>query len=120
MTTWLDHPASDATDPQDGGEPFKYWWKDMRPAEVCELVKRVYERGRQSQTSALLDCYERAEDAENQLQTFFPELEHVVSDGVLDSLKAALQAVYHIQNIVTAALGGADELVDAQHKRETE
>lgn len=68
MTTWLDHPASDATDPQDGGEPIKYWWKDMRPAEVCELVKRVYERGRQSQTSALLDCYERAEDAEDQLQ----------------------------------------------------
>ena len=58
---WEDHPASDATDPMDGGEPFVYWWEDMRPQEVRELVKQAYERGVQHARDALLDCYGRKE-----------------------------------------------------------
>jgi len=61
---WEDHPASDATDPMDGGEPFVYWWEDMRPQEVRELVKRAYERGvargARESTDARLDCHDRA------------------------------------------------------------
>ena len=32
-------------DPQDGGEPFIYWWEDMRRREVVELIREVYGRG---------------------------------------------------------------------------
>lgn len=31
--------------PNDGGEPFCYWWKDMRPGEVRDSIIEAYERG---------------------------------------------------------------------------
>lgn len=118
MTDWLDHLASDATDPQDGGEPFTYWWEDMRPAEVCELVKRAYERGRQSRTNALLDCYERAEDIDEKLQEHFDWMERGACEDVVNAQNDALRAAAFIQRIVVNALGGSDALVRVQHERE--
>ena len=32
-------------DPNDGGEPICFWWEDMRPREIAQLVKYAYERG---------------------------------------------------------------------------
>lgn len=45
MIEWVADYDNDTTDPQDGGEPFTYWWEDMRPREVKALVQRAYERG---------------------------------------------------------------------------
>ena len=35
-------------DPQDGEEPFCYWWEDMRPKEVVVLIKEAYEQGKRA------------------------------------------------------------------------
>jgi hypothetical protein len=117
---WEDHPASDATDPVDGGEPIVYWWEDMRPAEVCELVKRAYARGvargAREFTDALLDCYERAEEADEQLQENYEWLERVVD--VINAQKEALRAVEYIQRIVVQAFGGVSPFLLAQNERE--
>jgi len=51
-------------DPQDGGEPFVTWWEDMRPRETRELVKEVYERGRQSVLDEVKACIEEMRDGE--------------------------------------------------------
>jgi hypothetical protein len=136
---WEDHPASDATDPVDGGEPIVYWWEDMRPAEVCELVKRAYERGvargareyadallgcyergvargAREFTDALLDCYDRAEEADERLQENYEWLERVVD--VINAQKEALRAVEYIQRIVVQAFGGVSPFLLAQNERE--
>lgn len=42
---WVIDYDKDEMDPGDGGEPFIYWWEDMRAREVRELVREVYERG---------------------------------------------------------------------------
>ena len=65
---WHDDFENDTADPRDGGEPFVYWWEDMRPQEVRELVKQAYARGVQYARDALLDCHDRAEDADEKLQ----------------------------------------------------
>lgn len=46
---WLDVYETDdddiwAVDPQDGEGFIIYWWDDMRPREVRQLVIEVYER----------------------------------------------------------------------------
>lgn len=69
---------------------------------------------------ALLDCYERAEEADEALQEFFPELERVVNDEILENLKKVLDQVQYIQNIVTKAVGGPDALVRLQYERDPE
>ena len=42
---WEIDSDNEQIDPKDGGEPFVYWWEDMRAREVRELVREVYERG---------------------------------------------------------------------------
>jgi len=42
---WIDDYDDDTADPQDGDEPLRFWWEDMRPREVRDLVKESYERG---------------------------------------------------------------------------
>ena len=42
---WIQDAQNDLLDPRDGEEPIEYWWDDMRPGEICKLVKDVYERG---------------------------------------------------------------------------
>ena len=45
MINWIDEYENYTADPQDGEESFCFWWEDMRPREVLELVKEAYERG---------------------------------------------------------------------------
>lgn len=48
MVDWKDNTDGDFQfdiDPQDGKEPFRYWWEDMRPREVRDSIKEAYERG---------------------------------------------------------------------------
>jgi hypothetical protein len=40
-TDWEEHTA----DPGDGELPFCFWWEDMRPREVLDLVQRAFKRG---------------------------------------------------------------------------
>lgn len=45
MTKWTYDYEKYEMDPDDGDEPFVFWWEDMRPREVRELIKEAYERG---------------------------------------------------------------------------
>jgi hypothetical protein len=44
---WDDWEEEDVTQPHGSQIEFCYWWEDMRPREVLELVKRAYEAGYQ-------------------------------------------------------------------------
>ena len=48
MIVWTDSEDYDEITPDDGGEPITYWWEDMRPREVRQLVIDAHERGRQT------------------------------------------------------------------------
>lgn len=115
---WHDDFENDTTDPRDGGEPFTIWWEDMRPEEVRELVKRAYERGAQHARDALLDCHDRAEDADEQLQDWYPSLEAITNHEFMADLKEALQSIGYIQRIVVQTFGGVSPFMLAQNERE--
>lgn len=42
---WSNDYENSRIDPLDGSDPFMYWWEDMRPKEVRELVVEAYKRG---------------------------------------------------------------------------
>lgn len=56
MVDWLENAIESILDPQDGGEPFYYWWDDMRPKEVRELVMDAYKRGTNRQQALIELC----------------------------------------------------------------
>lgn len=116
--TWLDDPENDTTDPQDGGEPFVYWWEDMRPYEVCALVKEAYERGRQSQTNAVsLGRYKRTEEIKDLLQKYYTVLVPAINKATGNSLEDLLRVAQRIQDIITTAARASDARLQAQGKR---
>lgn len=64
---------------------------------------------------ALIDCYERAEEADEELQYWMPELEAVLNAGIMADLKSVIEKLDFIQKIVVKAVGGSDKLVKLQH-----
>jgi hypothetical protein len=119
---WVDDYENDTVDPQDGGEPIRIWWEDIRSREVREVVKRAYERGKaakaQKHADALLDCHDRAEEADEKLQDWWPRLEAVLSAEFLEDLKDALQSIGYIQRVVVQAFDGVGNFMLAQNERE--
>jgi len=68
----------------------------------------------------MLDVYERADEADEALQEFWPELEQAIREDILARLRDAMEKVEFIRKIATDALGGPDRLVRLQSERDTD
>lgn len=69
---------------------------------------------------ALLDIYNKQEEAVDKFNKYWYEVERVVNEDIRNSFVDVEQALYTIQSIVTEALGGAAEVVRLQNAREQE
>ena len=66
----------------------------------------------------LLDIFERAEEADEAMQVFWPDLEAVVSDDILANMKTVITSLHYINRLSTKALGGAGRLCRLRDERE--
>lgn len=68
--------------------------------------------------NSLVDAYERAEEADEALQEFYPELGQVLCLDIMERFDEALQQIGLIQTIVLNAVGGHDKLMRLQYERD--
>lgn len=101
MTDWIENWNEDSLDPQDGQEPFCFWWDDMRPKEVNALVREAYERGKASATDAVREQARPTGDGQR------------VLDKVFDDLKAREKVGIERYGTPLKTNNGRDPLVDA-------
>ena len=79
----------------------------------AEILRRLREKGRPSVSTAeaLVSCYERADEAIEALEYWWPQLEQVLHDDVIEKLKEVSQALESISRVTTGAAGGADAMI---------
>jgi hypothetical protein len=69
------------------------------------------------ETKIFLEIRDNAEDADEALQRYWPELENVVNKEIQVCMEKALEKIQHIQRIVENAVGGPEQLVRLRRER---
>ena len=69
---------------------------------------------------ALLDIYDRVEDAEDSFKNIFSDLENVLSKEIVDEMNTIGESLHFIERIVTNAIGGTSKLMLLQDERDQE
>jgi len=92
----------------------------MNPNELTASLGESLGKIQSDLTNQMLDVYERAEEADEALQEFYPELEKTLHPDIMERLSEVLDKLQFIQNIATDALGGPDRLMRLQYERGTD